>query len=184
MNSRLLLAPADSLSCPADHEAFINELSAVGFIGPAYQIDTYCIGPRFSQLLVFMGCAPNILSDPNNSPNHIRIDLPPPTPFAQFHYSKQTKTPLCLNCSNPLKEWRTQLQETQSKHAEASESLACTQCNSRFSLGQLNWRRSACLSRAPLWVSPIFNGEALPSDALLQHLHSAAGGTPYAHYYL
>ncbi len=169
MTSRLILTPKKPFHAPRNYPAYIQSLSP--FIGRHYEGDTYHTGSQFMQLLVFMGCAPNLNTDSEKSPNWVRIEIPKPTPTPQLHFGKQTKTPSCPQCTAPLAHW------------QESDVITCQTCNRSSTPADLNWRRSACYTRAPIIISPLFDGEAVPSDAL-EKLLLKAGGAEYGYCYV
>ena len=194
MNSKLILAPTQPEAAPPDRVAFLAALVEASFIGQQYKADTYLAGKQFMQLLVFMGCAPNIETVPKEPvPDEaalgaaskdvtavrpelnkflLQIHIPEASASAQLYTSKQTKTPNCPACKQPLLTWR---QETQ---------ISCLSCQRDFEPQLLNWRRSAASACAPIIISPIFQGEAVPSDALIQLLSLASSGLAYDYAYL
>jgi len=126
----------------------------------------YLAGDNFLKYITFMGCSPAIETKPNkdNLPgaNFIALKVQNFTELT-FYPGKEKYQHRCINCKNTI------LLE---KHNPLSKSdlFSCTHCNNQFNYLQTNWRHNAGISHLFIEICGIFNGEAIPSDSLLNLL--------------
>jgi hypothetical protein len=134
------------------------------------------------QLVTFMGCAPFIRLEPDESGEpfcHLLIDGPHPRPKPLF--GKNTRPPRCAGCGKPLREWRTNLESWLGK-ADGWQT-SCPLCGHHQDPVTYDFRHSAGCGRLLLCVENIFPQEAIPSLELLDALKRTSEGTPWHYFY-
>ncbi len=179
---RLVLYPRDPGRAPGDAGQILEGLREIGLIAGPWRADRHLAGPRFLELIAFVGCSPRVRLEPDPeqdtailAPGFCHVQVPEPTPEPRFLYAANTKTPRCPACGEALTGWRASL--------GPGGTLRCGGCGARWETGALAWRRSACTARATVSVWEVFEGEARPTPALLERL-AALGAGPWDFCYL
>jgi hypothetical protein len=180
---RLVLYPRDPGRAPRDAERILDGLHEIGLIAGPWRGDRHLAGPRFLELISFLGCSPQVRLKPDpgkdtdiQAPSFCHLQVPEPTPEPRFLYAANTKTPHCPACKEAMGHWRASL-------IRGARTLHCKGCGERWGTGALAWRRSACTARSIVSVWDIFEGEARPAPALLEQL-AALGAGPWDFCYL
>jgi hypothetical protein len=163
--SSLFLHPSDPLWRPAVRGAVLNLLSELEFVrdpktGDAVQ--HYLAGNRFLQLLMFLGCSPQVALEPDHRENGppactIRLichDMP-------LFLVATPPVARCARCRTPAS-----LQPDMDPQAL----YRCGRCAVAAPLVDLDWRQGAGYGCFFVEVAGIHPQEAVPSDGLLQAL--------------
>lgn len=173
---RLVLYPRDPGRAPHDTGQILAKLQGIGLIDGPWRGDRHLAGPRFLELIAFVGCSPQVRLKPDDDasiqvPGFCHLQIPQPTPEPRFLYAANTKTPHCPACREAMSGWRASLR----RHGEETL-LRCGGCGSGWQSSALAWRRSACTARSTIHVWDIFEGEARPTPALLEQLATLGAG--------
>lgn len=169
---------------PRDMNAAINEIAildtlrdqrliAENFI---YQGNThYRPGDNFLELMVFLGCSPVVaLGEPGlTGEDFCHVSLLPVTPDADFWHGNNIKAPRCPHCRKPQSDWQTLI--TQWKNTQHGYRHRCTECEQESAVDELKWRQSAGFLRGGIVVWGIYEGEAVPSEGLMDALQTCSG---------
>jgi hypothetical protein len=75
-------------------------------------------------------------------------------------------------CKHPISDPATLL----SDHAP-DDHWQCPDCGQQGAMHSINWRKTAGFAKIFIEVTPVFPGEAIPSDKLLNLLHSFTGSS-------
>jgi hypothetical protein len=155
-------------------------LRQAGFAGDAWGERTYLLGPRFSSLLMFLGCAPTIRAEAplpgERAANFYYLELPPATEQPRFLGGEGTRPPRCPVCRASLPDWRDWL-------ANGPEfRCRCPRCAAPSPLAALDWRTCAAFASAQIVVHGVFEGEAVPGETLLACLQRHSG-LAWAYFY-
>ena len=145
----------------ADFIFDIKELSAdlkeIAFIDKPLSISRYSVGDKFVSLLTFMGCSPDIELEPQDSSPYCYVELDTrATP--RFIAGSNLKKARCPYCKRAV-----------------SSPLSCNHCDQALDPSSLNWRKTAFYASSWICIGNIYELEAIPSDYLLNHLHSNTG---------
>jgi hypothetical protein len=182
-NGKLVLqAPPDYLPVIADE--LVARLVDLGLIGAAYghTPGTYLAGPRFLQLITFLGCSPHLQLQPprDGSEDFCHIRVRGPFESARLLSADNTRPPRCPACGKGLTQWR-ELEPDWSQGISESEIL-CHSCGQRASPADLNWRRKAGFGLYFIEISGVFPEEAVPLPALMDCLRG--NGADWRYFYL
>lgn len=138
----VLQAPSE---CIPDQPALIARLSDLGFVGAGYgeTPGVYLAGPRFLQLITFLGCSPHLQLEPpaDGSEDFCHIRLRGPFRTARLLSAGNTRPPRCPGCGKGLTNWR-QLESLWAKGGSGSE-IGCAACGRSANPAELDWRRKA-----------------------------------------
>jgi len=125
----------------------------------------FLAGKQFSQLIMFMGCAPKIVLEPSKEDiqdaNFVAIHL-----FESFQQGKFYPGKLPFNFRCPSCQ--------QNQEINVAE-MTCTVCHHQFDSAKQNWRQKAGYSQLFIEVMGIFESEAIPADKLLKGLENLTG---------
>lgn len=182
-NGKLVLqAPHDRI--PVNQQALVTHLAGFGLIGSSYgeTPGVYLVGPKFLQLITFLGCSPHLQLEPRHESNeefsHIRLLGPFEKP--RLLCAGNTRPPRCPGCGKGLTQWR----ELAAAWMEGMYDLeiTCRDCGQRSSPLLLNWRRKAGFGRYFIEIFGIFPEEALPLPELMECLRR--DGPEWSYFYL
>jgi hypothetical protein len=175
---------------PADPRAFVDEtmlldpLREMGFVSQVMDFAGarhYRPGEEFLQLITFLGCSPVVsLGEPGKTGEefcHLSLGNPAPEPI--FVAGANGKAPRCPSCRKPDETWQQALRTG----FPADGDHTCPHCGQTAPTETWNWRQSAGFARSFLIVWGIFEGEAVPSQQLLDALETASGGGPWSYFY-
>ena len=182
----LIIHPRDADRVPTDIAALKGVLTEIGFIGDSFEFNGqshYKPGNQFLQLITFLGCSPVVsLGEPGATGKefcHIHIGETSEGPTA--YYGSNTKPPRCPSCGYREKEWHTTLDAWNA--AKSNYLWQCPKCDKRYPLPVLKWRQSAGFCRFTIMIWGIFEGEAVPTEQLLEQLENESGFT-WNYFYL
>jgi hypothetical protein len=171
---RLVLYPRDPERAPRDADRILDGLREIGLIAGPWRGDRHLAGPRFLELIPFLGCSPHVRLEPNPGEDpqdagqgFCHVQVPDCTPMPRFLYGTNTKTPRCPACREAMTGWRASIGAAA---PGGPPTLRCEDCGEPWATVDLAWRRSACTARFIISVWDIFEGEARPARALLEQL--------------
>ena len=180
MSSRLILYPVidplmlEQQSVP--YEELVTQLRAMGMIGSdleytkhqQYQ-NRYLIGDHFLQYITFMGCAPAIELAPgkDNGTDFCHLELSKEDHQLRFIADTVLANPRCTECKLPIKNWQEQMAGW-----EYGRTIRCSECDVSLQPQKLNWRRAAGFVGQYITIHGVYPKEALPTEALINKLHS------------
>jgi len=182
-NGKLVLqAPPDHI--PPNQKAQRDLLVDLGLIGAAYGDfpGTYLVGPKFLQLITFLGCSPYLQLEPptDGSNDFCYVQICGPFQAPRLLSAGNTRPPRCPSCGKGLTQWQ-QLEAVWAKGG-SEQKIVCPLCNYGTSPVDLNWRRKAGFGHYFIAISGIFPEEAVPLPALLDYLRG--NGAPWRYFYL
>ena len=164
---------------PANINTFATMLQALGLVGDTFtpgDSRAYLAGSGFLQLLVFLGCSPQITLDPADAGEGQDLCLVRLRSFDDVVFRSSTPAPKvrCRHCRTPA-------------HIPTSVSFdtdwKCESCNTIARVAGLDWRQAAGYGRFFLEVEAVFPHEAVPADKLLGELCSFSG-CEWVYFYL
>ncbi len=168
----LLLHPDESGWVPEDRVEFFTLLDELGLIdtaNDAADTNDFWLGRHFTELVMFLGCSPNVLIRPQDSG-----DDQPVSRLRYHHYSDRrflsaSKAPAarCPQCRAPANGVAPD---------DPDRPFSCPQCGCVSTVHALDWRQSAGFGRCFLEITGIHPHEAVPSDRLLDTLRGYSGG--------
>jgi hypothetical protein len=185
----LILAPRDAEFCP-DRDRLVRILSEAGFIADRIpdRDCAYRVGPAFSALIAFVGCAVAIASDPRTGNPFCHVVVPPPSAYPRLCRGRNTRAPRCPGCRAGLSDWLPHV-EAFEKTAKTpgsdrqESSLVCPSCGERRRMWSWDWKQQGGFARLLIQVEEIFPGEAVPTDAFLDLLERE-GGCAWRYFYV
>ncbi|MCB1763931.1 MAG: hypothetical protein KDI27_12445 [Gammaproteobacteria bacterium] len=181
-NGKLVLqAPPDY--SPISLESMVSDLHDIGLIGTDYpdRPASYLVGPRFLQLINFLGCSPNLRLEPpaGGGGDFCYIHLRGPFPVPRLLSASNTRSPRCPACGGALHQWR----ELEPAWGAGSEiKITCPTCQHQASAAELSWRRGAGFGHFFIEIADVYPEEALPLPGLMEHLQGK--GANWRHFYL
>lgn len=158
----LLLYPRPGKLAVKEVSALIEPLSRIGFISEVLAGDQqadYLAGDRFTDLVTFLGCSPDICLSPEEGANYCFIRLHPATTDYRLYSGRNTKEPHCKQCRQPQPDWR-----------RVCDGDYCDQCGLTERIESFVWKKSAALARTAIEVMNVYPHEAVPSQYLLDSL--------------
>lgn len=181
----LILHPKLPDTIPANSETLIPMLQALGFIDATLIIDGkthYRPGEEFLSLMTFLGCSPVVaLGEPGlTGEDFCHVAIEGPTAETQFVGGKNVKQPRCPNCGHRFSAWPELVSGWETDRE--SFRFRCPDCEGELPLTALKWRQCAGFGRYFIKVWGIFEGEAVPSDRLLDALQQHSG-TAWSYFY-
>jgi hypothetical protein len=179
----LFLHPADpEVALPAGN--LVPVLESLGLVGQAlpHRDHSFLVGPRFLDLISFMGCSPYVELEPSTEGTtdfcHLVIHS---FPSPRLLFGANTRPPRCPRCRKPVSHGAEQLAAMASTDIQTA--LTCPHCAAVSPLDALRWRQDGGLGQVFVEVCNIFPGEAIPVDALLRRLVTECG-TEWDYFYL
>ncbi len=172
----LVLHPAQPDHAP-DPDAVRQTLIEIGFIGEEFEFRGrrhHKPGEEFLYLLTFLGCSPVVaLGEPGKTGDefaHIQLEGPFSEP--QFLCADNIKVPRC-RCGYRLEQWQTMIDTWQND--KVGYRWTCPACDTSQRPEKLKWKQCAAFGRFFIKVWGVFEGEAVPSEALLARLEQCTG---------
>ena len=141
-----------------------------GRLGPCL----FLTGPELFRHISFLGCAPQIPLTPGESEQFLRIYLPR-LKRAQLFAADNARIPVCLHCRTPYTGWRAELKA-------GKQALRCEHCGEQTASTDLKLGKRACYSQHVVQIAPVFEGEAVPTQILLDALENHFDA-PFAYAY-
>jgi hypothetical protein len=164
----LFLCPEDARWQPAAVGEFAGFLRTLGLLGsgwPSGASHEYVAGREFLKLVMFLGCAPRVLLDPECAGPGRTVCA-----VRLICYDDPvllTSVPLpavrCASCRSLV---------ASLTDLEPDTHYCCRHCGNQSPLRQLDWRQGAGYGRFFLEISGVYPHEAIPSDQLLLELQS------------
>jgi hypothetical protein len=178
---RLILTPCDSEVCP-DLDRLVCILSEAGFIADPIpdRECAYRVGPEFSALIAFVGCAVAIASDPQTGNPFCHVVVPPASAYPRWYHGRNTRAPRCPGCRARLSDWPLCVEQfEQSARTPGSDrresDVVCPSCGESRPIRSWDWKQQGGFARSLIQVEEIFPGEAVPTDAFLDLLERKSG---------
>ena len=178
---RLILAPRDAEVCP-DRDRLVRILSEAGFIAERIPDRdwAYLVGPEFSALLAFVGCAVAIESDPRTGGPFCHVVVPPASVNPRWCHGRNTRAPRCPGCRARLSDWPLRVEQFEESAsmpgADRQETAVdCPTCGEARPIRSWDWKRQGGFARLLIQVEEIFPGEAVPTEGFLRLLERATG---------
>ena len=184
MTSGKLVLQAPLGNPPITREAPLARMVKLGLIGAAFgnRPGSYLTGPRFLQLITFLGCSPHLQLEPPADGSkdfcHIRLRGPFETP--RLLCAGNSRPPRCPCCGKGLTHWR-QL-EVGWSNGLSDQKIVCPSCGQSAPPADLNWRRKAGFGHYFIEITGIFPEEAVPLPALMEGLRG--DGADWRYFYL
>lgn len=162
----------------------ISRLADLGLVGANYgEIPgAYLTGPRFLQLITFLGCSPQLQLVPpaNGSQDFCHIRLRGPFEKPRLLSAANTRPPRCPACGKGLSQWR-QMEPFWAR-GQSDSQIVCHSCGQSASPADLNWRRKAGFGHCFIEIREVFPEEAVPLPALMESLRGE--GASWCYFYL
>lgn len=138
------------------------------------------------ELMVFLGCSPYVKLRPDAAADaqhwdFSHVQIPTAVAVPRLLSGLNTRAPRCPRCRGEAPDWRLRLQPIVG--STPTPRWPCPACGSSTLYAELNWRHGACVTGFPLSIWQVHEGEAVPSDELLQLLE-AGGDGPWDYCYL
>ena len=165
---------------PRDHQAIypveplLGSLQTSGLIDESFTYQGkphYRPGEHFLELVTFLGCSPVVsLGEPGLTGEdfcHISLIASQETP--SFLHGDNIKSPRCPKCRHTYQDWQGIIQLWQQE-----QPITCPQCGNESQAHELKWRQCAGFLRQGIIIWGIFEGEAVPSEQLLQVLEESS----------
>jgi len=170
---RLILYPLAPLN--GDPPRLQQFLRKIGFVADKWHFqnqDYYLAGDRFFNAVMFLGCAPHINTRPSAAgelpDNFVAIKLAVKCYQSMVFYpGKPAFTLLCRFCKKDI---------GFPAVSNLSAMVDCPHCGQVNSLLEKNYRHQAGISNYFIEIMGIFEGEAVPSDALMTGLARESNG--------
>lgn len=184
MQANLLILHPDAPEAAIDDVVLLDSLREIGFLAEAIDFAGtrhYRPGEEFLQLVTFLGCSPVVsLGEPGKTGEEFcHIAVGDPTPEPQLVAGANGKPPRCPLCRKPDEGWRQSLLSGDRTVREKT----CAHCGQTAPVQAWNWRQSAGLARTFVTIWGIFEGEAVPSQQLLNALEKTAGCGAWSYFY-
>lgn len=172
----LLLHPRDPSWVPDDQDDFDSLLHRLGLSGDPRAPGEFQAGPRFLNLIMFLGCSPRVALEPaaNADPDSVCCVRRHRYPQVSFLAAAKRPPVRCPACRAPAGEVDTRT---------CDRAVRCAACGQETRLAELDWRQAAGFGRFFVELTAIHPHEAVPSDKLLDSLHEHAG-IPWRYFYI
>lgn len=167
---RLILHPANPAHTVSDVTRLISAMQDAGLMADNLTAERYRAGKSFVELVVFLGCSPNISLHPQESDSYCYIEIPPPQANSTCLGYTLSAVPRCPQCKTKLPHWQ-QIDNWMS----GTTLCHCPQCNTATPMQDLKWRQECAWGRCGISIYNIHPFEAVPSEQLLQRLQSHSG---------
>jgi len=181
INGSLLLYPTPAETA-VPLPTVIERLRRIGFLGEPAPAGAFLAGERFLQWVTFMGCAPYLRLAPTHPGDveycHIRIL----GPWDRVHFCSgpNTRAPGCPHCRRRVADWHILLSAIT---ADPTLERPCPHCGAASKAQDWNWRHQAGFGRLFAQITPVFPGEAVPVDDLLQAI-AEPRSAPWRYFFL
>lgn len=159
-------------------------LRSLGLIGDPLTPSRYLAGGGFLDAIMFLGCSPRIeLARPagasTDSFDFCHVHIPRPSSVAELHAGRNLKAPRCPGCRKPFMGRN----EIRKLSAQPDLPRPCIACGRLSAPVELNWRKSACISRFVVNIHDVHESEAVPTPGLLTGMKNATD-TAWAYCYI
>ena len=153
-----------------DYNNLYTILGSIGLIENSihYLENSYYVGEKFLQHILFMGCSPAIKFKPTDDDTdgfcYVRLLLC--NKVTLISTNKLSRPPHCPKCNKPFKLWH---------DLDITKQWRCTNCEKTSPPHEYNWKRSAGLARVFIEITDIYPKEAIPQSSLLEYLYTNTG---------
>jgi hypothetical protein len=174
---RMLLYPVPFAAEPVADERLLAALIGCRLVAAdssmrEFRLEGVAAGDEFLSLVTFLGCAPSarLTSDAPGAEgdlNRIRLigGMPTARLLSTRHSLRRPRCPGCRASFDPIPD----------ASGSVSSMIVCRQCGESTPLAGLEWRHSAAFARQAIEIHGVFEGEAVPSERLLELLHILSG---------
>jgi hypothetical protein len=180
---KLLFHPPFSAPLPS-LPAITERLTKIGLLDRPFRPEeqSFLTGPRFPQLITFLGCSPFLRLEPpdDGSSDFCHLRFLGPFDRPRLLYGSNTRAPKCPACARGLDNWQSLAEQWEAEPDNSN--FTCPHCGRHSSPLALEWRRKAGFGRFFLQVSEVFPGEAVPVGELMECLR--ADGDSWDYFYL
>jgi len=127
------------------------------------------------QLVSFMGCSPFIQLDPpeDGSSRFCQVHFNGPFDQPRIIQGGNRRPPRCPRCRRPLPDWQAQIT------SGSGPAHPCPYCNTPLTLADLSWGTRAGIGRFFIEVWEIYQGDAVPVEALMAGLRGDGAAWHY-----
>lgn len=165
-NHFLVLVPTYPKWAPDDLAVFAEQLRQTGLTGKKHRPGLFSAGPAYLEMIVYLGCSPQIALGDAETATTIRLN----GPFDKPELIKAANAkPRCRSCKQML--------DLEKMSLRVDETVTCFHCNTSSYASKLDWRRKAGFARLFIEISNVFESEAVPSDSLIEKLEHLTGQT-------
>lgn len=178
-DNRLVLYPG-SPQCEVSEPDLQQLLHSIGFIRDDFIFHSathYLVGERFFEHLSFLGCSPHInIMLPANGQEydtefcHVSLQLEEKPVFLAGGNLRAPACPACKKRSMDVPAGA-----IDGKHIDSQQTWRCPHCGELQMLAELNWCRTAAISRCAIHVWGIHESEAVPNEPLMRCLQEMSG---------
>lgn len=176
VGSRLILFPSDPLQHvaldPLQQHLHVERVIS-GPLPEQHSPYGFLVGERFFDLFLFLGCSPSIELAP------AKQNRDAPFCYIQIESEERCRVVAGNNLKAACPDCKGRYQLDAVLHAPEGESgmpqISCRECGANTSADNIVWRKTAAPSKTRISLWNIFEGEAVPSDALLGTLEQQTG---------
>ena len=136
------------------------------------KIQRYKVGENFLSLICFMGCSPNIETEPQDDNPFCYVEIPSKQGILRFVAGDNVKKVNCPHCKKLQPEFAKQLLASDAEELFLQQ---CTVCNKLIDPTTINWRKSAFIANNWVLLGNIYESEAIPDEKLLRALEQVSG---------
>lgn len=132
----------------------------------------YLPGLEFMTLISFLGCSPSVSmaeADDHQAPNPYFIEITDCGESIVAICGALRTAPRCPKCKHVVTDWNDALATTNTE-------LFCAQCGFHSPLSGWDWRHQAGFGRQWINIWGVHEGEAVPSEKLMDSLRKLNGG--------
>ncbi|MCK5810104.1 MAG: hypothetical protein KAH00_03400 [Cocleimonas sp.] len=160
---------------PISASALKTALQAIEFISEPLEsnnADRYKVGEAFLSLICFMGCSPNIESEPQENSPFCYVEITQESVETYFIAGHNVKKINCHHCKEPQSKLAKNLLEANQQSLLTQKCSVCGEC---IDPSKINWRKSAFTARSWVLIGNIYESEAVPDEKLLSTLKQVSG---------
>lgn len=175
MQSNILYLLPKNPDVEPNLQRLVQQLRQLEFIDTEFDFkgrNHYRPGELFLQLVTFLGCSPVVsLGAPGLTGEefcHVEFETCSESGIVA---GANGKPPRCPYCKTRIDAWR----PGQGLDWPATEERPCPNCGTGVTLHALDWRHSAGVGRFFIKVWGVFEGEAVPTSRLMEHLETVTG---------
>lgn len=180
----LVLFPRD-IHQAIDPTAIIRQLRAIRFIDEPFQRGErqhYKPGDDYLALLTFLGCSPVVsLGEPGKTGDEFAHVCVEQYGAPVCLYGENVKAPRCPDCGHRHEEIDAAVEHWVETPLEPWH---CPSCENPAIIPRLKWRQCAAFGRTFVKIWGVFEGEAVPSEALMATLRSVSGDVEWRYAYV
>lgn len=162
---RLILYPQSLLDAPVNALNTQQALMEIGFITKAFKSNSFYAGDNFIDLIVFLGCSPDIQISPDENKAFCSVHFSDIKPHSRYLGHCDSISPRCPVCKSSAKNWK----NTDNWQIPTSQYI-CNTCHTASALSDLKWKQQGGYGRFSISINNIHPHEAVPAEKILQAL--------------